>query len=376
MATRSAKKQIEGIRALEKDWLRRHVWMNTAATLLLVAVEAVIFYLVKCTDSFPMEESVFLYKYLYAPAISCGSCLVIQWLVWLIPFSTSTKKYVISLGMAVTCFVAYSVHQYYSVLQCAFMIPVILTVAYGDLTLTRVIAGICISLELVSEFYVFWDEDKQYALSSMDNMVKFLLGIVIQLLVFGMSRVILNYEWEKVELAMRQEREQNQLKKEAYKDLLTDLPNRVSLRRSFDDMLANLEGNTYHLVMMDIDRFKMVNDQLGHLEGDRVLRELGKIYQEKCTLGQAFRFGGDEFCMLFKNVSEDDIVETCRQIQKAFQTIGTDQTDAIGMTLSFGIAEHDNVSRPVWLIQEADNELYLAKKKRSSISIHGKLIEP
>lgn len=374
MAKAAKNNKSQSVLEVEQSWVKSHVWMNTCACVIVLVVEVMMFLLTQQLDAFKVPESVYFFKYLLAPTVANGSCVAAQWFVYSGNVSMTMKKYVLSLGLAVMCFITYSVHEYYSIVGMAFVIPVVLTVVYGDLTLMWVTSAVCVCLELVSEFYIFWDPDKEYALSGVDQMVKFLISMVLQLCLIGMCRVILEFERRKLELSRKQEREQSRLKKEAYVDALTELPNRASLRKSFDDMLENRGGNTYHFVMSDIDRFKMVNDKLGHLEGDRVLKELGAIFLEKCPQGCAFRFGGDEFCMLFQNTDEEQIISICRQIQTAFRKVGTEQTRAIGMSLSFGIAKYDNASRPVWLIQEADNELYIAKKRRSCISIHGELI--
>src|SRR4029077_7824091 len=79
----------------------------------------------------------------------------------------------------------------------------------------------------------------------------------------------------------------------AFVDALTGLPN----RRALDEALARLSGD-YALAMVDVDHFKQFNDTHGHDAGDRVLRSVAQ--QLRATRGgQAFRYGGEEFCLLF-----------------------------------------------------------------------------
>lgn len=83
----------------------------------------------------------------------------------------------------------------------------------------------------------------------------------------------------------------------AFLDALTGLPN----RRALDETLARLSGD-YALAMVDVDHFKQFNDKHGHDAGDRVLAAVARSLAQTRT-AQAFRFGGEEFCLLFRRPS-------------------------------------------------------------------------
>lgn len=82
-----------------------------------------------------------------------------------------------------------------------------------------------------------------------------------------------------------------------YIDELTDIPN----RRALDEKLETLEGQ-YSIAMIDIDHFKKFNDTFGHIEGDNVLRLVAQVIQKECG-SQAYRFGGEEFCILMEDTN-------------------------------------------------------------------------
>ena len=93
-------------------------------------------------------------------------------------------------------------------------------------------------------------------------------------------------------------------------DILTGLPGRRVLDESFDRQLLNAEPDKFYLLLLDIDRFKSVNDTLGHLIGDVVLRSLA-TYLAGWTrdYDTVYRYGGEEFIIIIKAQNDD---EACR----------------------------------------------------------------
>ena len=114
--------------------------------------------------------------------------------------------------------------------------------------------------------------------------------------------------------------------------------------------------------MGDIDHFKQINDQYGHLTGDEILRRIGELFKgiaEKHD-AQAFRYGGEEFAFLLPELSEtlqirffDDIYSTLDRTNFS--------DDCVSVTMSFGIASSINQKIPDKLLGCADQLLYCAK---------------
>lgn len=161
-----------------------------------------------------------------------------------------------------------------------------------------------------------------------------------------------------------------------YIDELTDIPN----RRALDESLATIDG-IYCLAMIDIDHFKKFNDTYGHDEGDNVLRFVAAIL-EKVQGGKVYRYGGEEFCAVFRNTSEKDAFDAADKMRqkvserkfhirakkvkktapKGRQKIAKSRTKT-QVTISIGIAGPDrNNPTPDKVFKLADNALYKAKK--------------
>ncbi len=154
------------------------------------------------------------------------------------------------------------------------------------------------------------------------------------------------------------------LERAAYHDTLTDLPN----RRAFERALANaMAGPARQIVLLhlDLDRFKWVNDTMGHPCGDAVLvTAADRVSLITADAGQAYRVGGDEFMVLLtQDATPDDAVTVGNAIvQEMARPIDLDQrqiTIGVSIGIAHGLAGTHN---PADLIASADVALYEAKR--------------
>jgi diguanylate cyclase (GGDEF)-like protein len=119
--------------------------------------------------------------------------------------------------------------------------------------------------------------------------------------------------------------------------------------------------------MVDLDHFKLVNDRYGHEAGDKVLREMGKVFGRHTRAGDIVcRFGGEEFTILLPDASSEIATKRAEQIREAARNtqvqVGLSVLEPV--TLSIGIAVlpgHGTSSEE--LLQAADAALYRAKKE-------------
>jgi GGDEF domain-containing protein len=161
----------------------------------------------------------------------------------------------------------------------------------------------------------------------------------------------------------------------AYLDELTGLP----ARRALNEALGRLRGR-YSVAMVDLDHFKRFNDTHGHDAGDQLLRMVGARLAAIGGGGHAFRYGGEEFAVLFpgKGVPEAlDPLETLRRTIEAtpFVLRAPDRPPArperppppggrrrISVTVSIGVAAADGDRSPDDVVRDADQALYRAKQ--------------
>jgi len=164
----------------------------------------------------------------------------------------------------------------------------------------------------------------------------------------------------------------------AYRDELTGLP----ARRALSETLYKM-GNRFAVAMVDIDHFKKFNDRYGHHVGDQVLRMISSKLENASGGGRAFRYGGEEFAMIFPGKSVDETLPHLENLRKSvaesgFFLRGSDRRDPnpknppknkksrnkTTVTISIGVAERDEQnSTPHQVIKSADKALYRAKRK-------------
>ncbi|MDZ7685567.1 MAG: GGDEF domain-containing protein [Gammaproteobacteria bacterium] len=163
----------------------------------------------------------------------------------------------------------------------------------------------------------------------------------------------------------------------AYRDDLTGLPGRRALGEAFLSL-----GNRYVVAMMDVDHFKKFNDTHGHDVGDDVLRMVASQIAKVAGGGKAYRYGGEEFTVVFPSRSQAEAVIALEGVRAAiedYEVVVRDQrTDddkaaergrgaragqkTVAVTISIGVAERDRGEQAEEVLKRADEALYAAKK--------------
>ncbi len=158
-----------------------------------------------------------------------------------------------------------------------------------------------------------------------------------------------------------------QLARQAVTDDLTGLANHRSLNVWIEREMQRVQryGEPLSLLMIDIDEFKRINDNLGHLEGDRVLREVAAvIHGESRGVDEAARYGGDEFVLALPGTDPSGAAEVAERIRRGIAgiEIGPFDGDAHRISASIGVASTEaDVDSATELIAMADEALYMAK---------------
>jgi diguanylate cyclase (GGDEF)-like protein/PAS domain S-box-containing protein len=154
----------------------------------------------------------------------------------------------------------------------------------------------------------------------------------------------------------------------AYYDALTGLPNRLMFRRRLEDALEAArgeEGRSVAVLFADLDRFKIVNDSLGHAVGDRLIQEAAKRLQGCLREGDALsRHSGDEFTAMLAGAREEDIRRVGDRMLAAFRKPFELEGHDVLVTPSIGVARSTaDETDAETLIRNADHAMYTAKKE-------------
>ncbi|MEH2120834.1 EAL domain-containing protein [Nostoc sp.] len=167
-----------------------------------------------------------------------------------------------------------------------------------------------------------------------------------------------------------QQRQQveEKIRYQALHDLLTGLPNRLLFNELLGKTLPNAtrNGESLAVIFLDLDRFKVINDTLGHTLGDQLLQSVTQRLKDLLRGGDTIaRWGGDEFTILLPRVNDiEEVNQVAQRILQALEDAFHLQGHELYVTASLGIALlDDNSPDAETLIQHADAALYYAKDK-------------
>ena len=213
-----------------------------------------------------------------------------------------------------------------------------------------------LNVRLIPElnWYLFVEGTDDEAMSAVRSTLYYnlALGIAITLIVLLATSYTIN-------------RYQSQLEEMATTDKLTGLAN----RQAFDVLLAqsisesHRTGSPLCALMIDIDLFKNVNDNFGHLVGDKVLRTIARAITGTLRASDILcRWGGEEFLVVVKNTDLDQAQVLGEKIRHVLQSSGVlYKATRITVTASIGISAYHGDDTPDRLISRADDALYAAK---------------
>ena len=168
--------------------------------------------------------------------------------------------------------------------------------------------------------------------------------------------------------ALQRIRLQAQLQFQALHDQLTGLANRELLHRRLAQALAAAARHqrSVALFFLDLDGFKTINDELGHLAGDAVLVQIAQRIRPVVRLSDTVaRFGGDEFVVLCEDIDSSAALRVAERLRAAVRQPLPGIPDALALTASVGVAVHDPDGTPgpdaATLVEQADAAMYRSK---------------
>ena len=160
-------------------------------------------------------------------------------------------------------------------------------------------------------------------------------------------------------------RENEHLQSISFIDGLTGVRNRTALRVDFNSYL----GRPVTVLMLDLNNFKTINDTLGHEEGDRVLKRTARLLSDAFGAEHCYRYGGDEFLVIYPDTSESTFAEKLDALARAHQADGLVDADGALTDYSFSVGyvratpqDSDDLHE---LVSRADERMYQAKRDRS-----------
>lgn len=166
-------------------------------------------------------------------------------------------------------------------------------------------------------------------------------------------------------------RSQAEIRRALLRDTLTGLPNRLLFSERLTESLEKSKNNKrkFAIIFIDLDQFKFINDTLGHVSGDALLRQAAqRLLRSVKSTDVVSRLGGDEFIILLNNISSKiDVEPVAERIASHFKDPFNLSGQEVFLNLSMGISIFpENGTDPNTLLKNADNALYRAKQRGGS----------
>ena len=146
-------------------------------------------------------------------------------------------------------------------------------------------------------------------------------------------------------------------------DDLTQIYNRRKFEQKFKEEISRSKRTKlpFSLIMFDIDFFKEVNDEFGHIVGDQVLVRLTEEITTQVRLEDTFaRYGGEEFVIILSNSNIEQVIEKAEKLREHVKEV--EFNNGISITLSFGVTQFNIGESSEEMFQRVDEALYEAKE--------------
>jgi diguanylate cyclase (GGDEF)-like protein len=157
-------------------------------------------------------------------------------------------------------------------------------------------------------------------------------------------------------------------------DDLTGLYNHRHFFKTLEAELARLkrQKTSLSLLMFDLDNFKRYNDLYGHLEGDKVLKNIGEVVKHsiRYNVDSGYRYGGDEFAVLLIGATVDHALTIAERIRSSIE-----QAEFQTITVSIGLTEYRDHFDLEGFVKSADDAMYIAKHSGGN-RVHTNIPDP
>lgn len=278
-------------------------------------------------------------------------------------FSGTLKNWLSCIQVWILCSVVSIIHNYFSMLLMLPCIPVLVSSLYGDKKLTRGISLASFLSTLIS-FYT-WVQTYNDRLKLIVLVTNIVVTLMILLCCYLFALFIMRTQIDQTDFVLSAYSQQKDLIQEMHIDSLTKMYNRAALEESINLYIRKFyEGECIpHLVLIDVDHFKNINDTYGHNNGDIVLKSLADIiHDEMKGINRSFRFGGDEMVLLFDVETNSQISNIISAIQADFAGVKFPFNPSEKFTVSMGVAPfYKGLDAKGWF-ELADSAMYTSKE--------------
>ena len=184
-------------------------------------------------------------------------------------------------------------------------------------------------------------------------------------IIYSVAKLLSVFHAEQLEYMQENYNRQEELIRELKIEPMTGLYNRNAMPEKIDRIVEEngQKKQESYLAMLDLDHFKHVNDTYGHVAGDMVICQAATLIKKHMNADiEGFRFGGEEFTLVFRNKTRDKVLSILEQIHREMEESQFDFDSKFSITLSVGVAGFETgMNREMWM-EKADEALYDCKR--------------
>lgn len=358
-------------------WMNLHLVMMLSTVFVAVAIECLIFF---ASDFFHLpihDPQKYMFRFMLAPlCLNLFLLLAAFWARHSKRLKESVRVGMISFCMAGIALTLYTMHRFFPAMNMLLMTPVVLTILYGRMHLTLLVGAVSVVGKLIADFFLGWMADLPPFRPVGPETLNWLISLVVLISCCAVSGCLVCLFRRQIDFSVGAMLEQQRLREKTMTDSLTGVGNRRALQIALTD-IDHQDNSLWFFAMMDIDHFKLINDQLGHIRGDFYLQSLGRIlrfYEDDAS--RFFRYGGDEFCAILHAGNAEEAAALCRQIQSEFARIVGEDAGPISSGISIGLTACASGEDAQAVMKRADTALYRVKKyRRGTVSIWESALE-
>ena len=272
--------------------------------------------------------------------------------------SDTFKNYLSILILTAEVFVISCVHNVFSFTITLFAIPILLTLIYSNKIMTNLVTIVSFGLMIISSYLTISETQTRDVLYLIEMIIAF--SFILSCYIF--TNLLTDVEITKNEILKDSAFKQLQFEELIKCDPLTGLHNMAAFYNKLESLITkNVMPLT--IAVIDIDNFKMVNDTWGHDKANEVLIYIAAQLQACCsTLGSVFRYGGEEFTIIFPEVTIEEAKAMVVAAQKNIINYQFESMPGQVITFSCGIATYTKDSFSAHdFFQIADKIMYQAK---------------
>lgn len=278
------------------------------------------------------------------------------------------KNAMLVLASGIQVFIYATVHQFYIMVNASYLTTLFLSTIYDDKKMVRCTGILAIFGMLCSAFVIKYDPT--YHVTSAD-VFNFLALTFTMLAARYIAEYVVTVNIDKRRKVNNVIQEKEQYWNGLMIDTLSGLYSRNALRIFVDKLKAREDNEPICIAMIDIDRFKNINDTFGHQYGDEVIKHLGETIKKYYNLGVvAFRYGGEEILCMVEG-EQMTVKKIISEIKDSFTDLCNTMLNNPNITFSAGISRADKSQTMAESLKQADMALYQAKDNgRNKVEIY------